>query len=125
MAMQQSILNHMPLLSEIYIDSVAPYVSTELINNTHRSRISYETARASGPGGQATNVTETQINAKLVVDEQVLYTAEAQDSRSALNNKESALYKLQTQKRGQFNEVLHKHHRYEETAKRVMTHLQQ
>ncbi|KPI83779.1 hypothetical protein ABL78_7179 [Leptomonas seymouri] len=88
-----------------------PFVSSTLVHNAKRSSVHYETARASGPGGQATNVTETQVYAKLRIDGEPAFTAEAQDSRSALNNKEVALEKLQQQRRLHYNDALAKQER--------------
>lgn len=78
------------------IISVAPCISSALLNNSNRAKIDYESCRSGGPGGQAANVSETQINAKLSIDGVFLYKTEAQDSRSALANKESATEKLVT-----------------------------
>jgi hypothetical protein len=90
-----------------------PFVSPTLVLNSRRSVVHYEAARASGPGGQATNVTETQVYAKLNIDGVPAFTAEAQDSRSALSNKEAALEKLRQQRRQQYNDTLARQERVE------------
>lgn len=95
------------------VTTACPYVSSALVDNAKRSVVQYETARASGPGGQATNVTETQVYAKLSIDGVPAFTAEAQDSRSALSNKEAALDKLRQQRRHQYNETLAKQEKAE------------
>lgn len=95
------------------VTTACPYVSSALVDNAKRSVVQYETARASGPGGQATNVTETQVYAKLSIDGVPAFTAEAQDSRSALSNKEAALDKLRQQRRQQYNETLAKQEKAE------------
>ncbi|EPY16948.1 type 11 methyltransferase [Strigomonas culicis] len=99
------------------VASVHPLVSPELLDNPRRCVVSYETARASGPGGQATNVTETQVYAKLQIDGEPAYTAEAQDSRSAMSNREAALQKLKGPRRVQYNETLARQQRVEEVCK--------
>ncbi|KAG5505782.1 hypothetical protein JKF63_05118 [Porcisia hertigi] len=111
-------------LSAFTVTSVQPFISAALVRNARRCSVVYETARASGPGGQATNVTETQVYAKLAVDGASAFTAEAQDSRSALNNKESALDKLQQQRRLQFNDMLAKHERAELVQAQLVAHMQ-
>ncbi|CCW62949.1 unnamed protein product [Phytomonas sp. EM1] len=115
----RSILPHFAALPYT-VAVVAPYVSTTLVENRNRITVEYETARASGPGGQATNVTETQIHAKLSIDGAKAFSAQAQDSRSALQNKESATAKLMTQRRHQYNESLSKQQRAEEVEKNVL-----
>lgn len=85
-----------PNHTSAHIVSVSPCVSTALSKNANRAVVDYESCRSGGPGGQAANVTETQINAKLSVDGVFLYKTEAQFSRSALANKEAATEKLYT-----------------------------
>ncbi|EAN77507.1 hypothetical protein, conserved [Trypanosoma brucei brucei TREU927] len=92
---------------------VYPHVSSTLFGNTCRTGVQYDTARSSGPGGQAVNVSETQIIAKLSIDGDAAYTAEAQDSRSALNNREAATEKLAKTRRQHYNEQLAKQHKPE------------
>lgn len=95
----------------LLLDKVVPYFSSSLLQDRTRTVIHYETARASGPGGQAVNVAETQVHAKVLVDGEVAFTASAQDSRSALQNKKNVEEQLLHRKRNQFNEqalsVLH------------------
>jgi hypothetical protein len=86
------------------IVSVAPCISSALLNNSKRVRIDYESCRSGGPGGQAANVSETQISAKLYVDGVFLYKTEAQDSRSAVANKDSATDKLVTTQTKHWND---------------------
>ncbi|CAJ1008409.1 putative RF-1 domain containing protein [Leishmania naiffi] len=95
------------------VTSAHPFVSAILVQNTKRCRVTYDTARASGPGGQATNVAETQVYAKLAIDGAPAFTAEAQDSRSALSNREAALEKLHQQRRLQYNDTLAKQEKVE------------
>ncbi|RNF24456.1 type 11 methyltransferase [Trypanosoma conorhini] len=102
------------------LTAVCPNVSTTLAGNTQRATVQYETARASGPGGQAVNVTETQINAKLFIDGAPAYVAEAQDSRSALSNREAATEKLVKARRQQYNEQLAKQHRVEAVERQLV-----
>ncbi|GET88390.1 hypothetical protein, conserved [Leishmania tarentolae] len=92
--------------SAFTVTSTHPFVSEPLVQNAKRCRVAYDTARSSGPGGQAANVTETQVYAKLTIDGAPAFTAEAQDSRSTLTNKEAALDKLQQQRRLQYNDTL-------------------
>ncbi|CAD2221053.1 peptide chain release factor 2 [Angomonas deanei] len=106
--------------SSFTIQSVHPIVSSELVENAQRCNVTYETARASGPGGQATNVTETQVYAKLTIDGRFAYTAEAQDSRSALNNKDAALEKLKQTKRLHYNDSLARKYRPEEVVATIV-----
>lgn len=90
------------------VTSAVPFVSEGLLDNQRRAAVEYEAARASGPGGQATNVTETQVYAKLSIDGKPAYTAEAQESRSAMSNREAALEKLRHKRRQQYNDTLMK-----------------
>lgn len=106
------------------VTSAHPFVSAALVRNAKRCSVAYETARASGPGGQATNVTETQVYAKLTIDGVPAYTAEAQDSRSALSNKEAALDKLQQQRRLQFNDTLAKQEKAELVQAQLVAKMQ-
>ncbi|KAG5480235.1 hypothetical protein CUR178_06291 [Leishmania enriettii] len=101
------------LTSAFTVTSACPFVSAALVQNAKRCRVAYDTARASGPGGQATNVTETQVYAKLTIDDTPAFTAEAQESRSALSNREAALDKLHQQRRMQYNDALAKEMRAE------------
>ncbi|CCW70349.1 unnamed protein product [Phytomonas sp. Hart1] len=103
------------------VTHVVPYVSSTLVENQNRISIEYETARSSGPGGQATNTTETQIHGKLFIDGATAFSAQAQDSRSALQNKESATAKLMAKRRQQYNENLSKQHHAEEMEKNMLT----
>lgn len=105
------------------ITNAQPYVSAALVSNAQRSRVEYETARASGPGGQATNVTETQVYARLYIDGVAAFTAEAQDSRSALSNREAALEKLQQQRRLQYNEAIARQARAEAVQAQLVASL--
>lgn len=102
-----------------------PFVSATLVDNSKRSTVQYETARASGPGGQATNVTETQVYAKLSIDGVFAVTAEAQDSRSALSNKEAALAKLRQQRRQHLNDMLAKQERAESVQAQLVSAMAQ
>ncbi|ESL08885.1 hypothetical protein TRSC58_03404 [Trypanosoma rangeli SC58] len=102
------------------LTAVCPNISTTLASNIHRSTVQYDTARASGPGGQAANVTETQIIAKLYIDGEPAYVAEAQNSRSALNNREAATEKLCKARRQQYNEQLAKQHRVETVERQLV-----
>ncbi|KEG09912.1 type 11 methyltransferase [Trypanosoma grayi] len=95
------------------LTAVFPNVSLTLFSNPKRVSVHFDTARSSGPGGQAANVTETQITAKLSIDGETAYVAEAQDSRSALSNRETAMEKLEKARRQQFNEQLAKQQRVE------------
>lgn len=88
------------------MDTVVPYVSQQLLQNGDRVSVHFDTARASGPGGQAVNVAETQIHAKVELDGETLFTASAQDSRSAMQNKKVVQDKVEHQKRKQFNDTL-------------------
>ncbi|KAG5479469.1 hypothetical protein LSCM1_04733 [Leishmania martiniquensis] len=99
--------------SSFTLTSACPFVSAALVHNAKRCSVAFDTARASGPGGQATNVTETQVYAKLTIDGAPAFTAEAQDSRSALSNREAALDKLHQQRRTQFNDGLAKQEKAE------------
>lgn len=103
------------------LTAVFPHVSTILFNNAHRATVHYDTARSSGPGGQAANVTETQIIAKLFIDGQTAYVAEAQDSRSALSNREAATEKLGKLRRQQYNEQLAKQQRIEGVERQLVS----
>ncbi|KPA78314.1 putative mitochondrial hypothetical protein [Leptomonas pyrrhocoris] len=95
------------------VTSAHPFVSATLMHNDKRCGVQYETARASGPGGQATNVSETQVYAKCSIDGVPAFTAESQDSRSAMSNKEAALEKLRQQRRQQYNDTLAKQEKAE------------
>ncbi|EAN86171.1 hypothetical protein C3747_80g70 [Trypanosoma cruzi] len=102
------------------LTAVCPNVSTTLFSNAHRATVHYDTARSSGPGGQAANVTETQIIAKLLIDGELAYVAEAQDSRSALSNREAAMERLSKVRRQQYNEQLAKQHRAERVERQLV-----
>lgn len=88
----------------LVLDKVVPHLSLSMLRDSHRTKIHYETARASGPGGQAVNVAETQIHAKVTVDGEVAFTASAQDSRSALQNRKNVEEQIFNRKRDQFND---------------------
>lgn len=88
----------------VRIVSLSPFVSDALVKNSLRTVVQYEACRSGGPGGQAANVSETQISAKLFVDGVFLFKTEAQDSRSAVANKEAATEKLTTSQRKQWND---------------------
>lgn len=106
------------------VSTVQPHISDALLNNAARAEVTFESARASGPGGQATNVAETQIYAKLTIDGRPAYTAEAQDSRSALQNRELALEKLHGARRAQHLDSLARHGRSEEVDRFMVARLQ-
>lgn len=84
--------------------SVEPCISESLINNAKRCTVTYESCRSGGPGGQAANVSETQITARLSIDGDFVMQSEAQDSRSAVANKDSATEKLKTTRRQLWND---------------------
>lgn len=88
----------------LVLDKVVPYLSSYMLRDSNRTVIQYESARSSGPGGQAVNVAETQIHAKVVVDGEVAFTASAQDSRSALQNRKNVEEQVFESKRNYFNE---------------------
>lgn len=85
---------------------VVPYVSEALLDNEARTAIEFEASRSSGPGGQALNVSETQIHAKVTVDGVPLFTTSSQDSRSALQNKKQVMEKVRGAKRKEYNQTL-------------------
>jgi len=63
-----------------------------------RVELLYETSRASGPGGQAVNVTETHVAVVLKVDGVVLARSEAGDTRSQGDNRKIATERLWQEK---------------------------
>eukprot|EP00758_Cryptobia_borreli_P020319 Tbor_TRINITY_DN9977_c0_g1::TRINITY_DN9977_c0_g1_i1::g.17694::m.17694 len=83
--------------------SVKPFVSDYLARHETRSRVEVTTSRSSSSGGQAANVSETQITMNLYVDGIRLFTSEAQDTRSAMTNKEMAETRLYGEKLALFN----------------------
>eukprot|EP00796_Vickermania_ingenoplastis_P010070 gene10070-7040_t len=90
----------------VLISSAAPCVTESLLQNEDRTVVHFDTARSSGPGGQAVNVSETQIHAKVEIDGAAVFSASAQDSRSAMQNKKAVMEKVEGPKRKQFNETL-------------------
>nr|CCC93303.1 unnamed protein product [Trypanosoma congolense IL3000] len=106
------------------INAVYPHVSSTLFSNSERAVTQFDTARSGGPGGQAVNVSETHIIAKLSIDGEAAYVAEAQDSRSALSNREAAEDKLGNARRQHYNEQLVKQHRPEVLERELVELLQ-
>ncbi|KAH8616658.1 RF 1 domain [Trypanosoma vivax] len=107
------------------LNAVYPHVSATLFNDASRCTVQYETARSSGPGGQAVNVAETQVTAKLSIDGIVAYTVEAQESRSALANRELATEKLGNARRQHYNEHLVKQNKSEGVERRMVALLEE
>ena len=88
------------------VGAAHPAVSEMLATNKHRSRLEFDTSRSSKPGGQAANVSETQITVRLFVDNVFCFSSEAQDTRSAVTNKDLALERLSSERLHQFNAEL-------------------
>jgi len=86
------------------ISSAQAHITRTLAENPHRASITYESCRSGGPGGQAANVSETQLTARLSIDGHFMFQAEAQDSRSAVANKDAATERLLTTKRQAWND---------------------
>jgi hypothetical protein len=78
--------------------TIHPVLSTPLINNAKRTKIVTDKARSSKPGGQASNVGETKITHRLVVDGGLITSATSQDSRSAMHNIDTAMERLMTER---------------------------
>jgi hypothetical protein len=88
------------------VTAAHPMVSETLAKCTKRTRLEFDTCRSSKPGGQAANVAETQITVRLFVDDVFAFSSEAQDTRSAVSNKELALERLTNERLPQFNTEL-------------------
>ena len=86
------------------ITAIVPVVSLALVDDASRCRVETERCRSSSPGGQAANVGETQVSLKLFVDGCLAVRSEAQDSRSALANQDSATERLRTEQLTRFND---------------------
>jgi hypothetical protein len=82
----------------ICIEKARPVITEVLLDNHRRCTVDTFASRSSGPGGQAANVGETQITCRVAIDGGFEYQTEAQDSRSALANKETAMGKLRNEK---------------------------
>jgi hypothetical protein len=94
------------LLLDFSIISVHPVVSQALASNPKRTRLEFDTSRSSKPGGQAANVSETQITVRLFIDNCFAFSSEAQDTRSAVNNKSLAVERLTSERLAQYNSEL-------------------
>lgn len=92
------------------VSAAVPAVSEALAQNTRRSRLEFDTSRSSKPGGQAANVSETQITVRLFIDNAFAFSSEAQDTRSAMSNKDLALQRLTAERLPQFNTELARGH---------------
>lgn len=89
------------------ITATHPMLTETLMKNPNRTTLTYDTSRSGGPGGQAANVAETQVNARLKIDGNVLQiVSESQDSRSALANKQSATERLYDTRRVAWNKSI-------------------
>jgi predicted nucleic acid-binding Zn-ribbon protein len=73
---------------------VVPAVTSAMMEDASRCRFEIQHSRSSGPGGQATNVSENCVTVTLLVDDVVIARAKSQDSRSAATNLDVAKAKL-------------------------------
>eukprot|EP00760_Papus_ankaliazontas_P030303 PhM_4_TR4730/c0_g1_i1/m.59471 len=91
------------------LGAIRPCLSQETIDAAKRTHIEHEKTRSSKPGGQAANVTETHVTAKLLLDGAAFARSECQDTRSQHENikiAESRLMKEHvTKKNATFAEV--------------------
>ena len=73
---------------------VYPTLSTQTINKSENIRIVHDTCKSSKPGGQASNVTETQVKSSLIFNGRVLARASSQDTRSQHENRKRSERRL-------------------------------
>jgi hypothetical protein len=74
--------------------AVYPVASPALLANAKRVQILTDRARSSKPGGQASNVGETKITHRLLIDGGLFASAFSQDTRSAMFNTGTAMDRL-------------------------------
>ena len=74
--------------------TVYPTLHKKTIDEGGKVHISHETCKSSKPGGQASNVTETQVKSALTFNGRVIARAHSQDTRSQSENKKRAEQRL-------------------------------